>query len=284
MTDFFANLQWRMPMQKTPASRWTSWARSLAVGRRRIYSRHRAAVMELLRPGIPIYRASHRWELKAWSLLPQINLVVRPMFQQLMGKRAARLSRGLAPGTFELRRNFLTGANATIGPTLRSRNTGASGGYERLSRAPHEHYVNAGPSQDLQVFNRSFQEPLNRVFRRLSTTDMQTETHKLITKESVRVARRMVEETRRVERYGQTPMITRQDHTARRIQENTKGIETKLLEQLAELNKATPGVVQNSSQFGQPVGNLTIDQLTEQVMKKIDDQIVAHKERMGRVF
>jgi hypothetical protein len=267
MNGFFGKLHWRMPMQSTPTHRWTTWARSLSAGRRRIFSRHLAAIMQLLRPAIPIHRSSHRWELHAWSLFPRINLVVRPVLQHFADKGASgeRGTASRSSSAFKLRKDSLTGVRAQ--GFLKRRNLVEANGLAELNPA-----------------SESTHAPLNRVFRRLLTTDIQTEYHHLITKESVKVARRVIAEAKRVERYGPTAMVTKQDAIARRNLENTRGSETKLQEQLSELSKAVPDMMHGKAPFAATVNGLTIEQLTEQVMRRIDDQIVAHKERMGKVF
>ena len=261
MNSLFKNLHWRMPMQSTPTHRWTMWARSLSAGRRRIYSRHLAAVMQLLRPAIPIHRSSHRWELHAWSLFPRINLVVRPVLQQLAHKSSSGDSGSSvhrSSSAFRLRKDSPSGV-----------------------RAPAEGLLNAEQGKPQAALNLA---PLKRVFRRLLTSDIQTEHRQLITKESVKVARRVMAEAQRVERYSPTSIVTKQDAMARKILESARGSETKLQEQLSELSKKVPDIMHGNAPLTAPVNGWTIEQLTEQVMRRIDDQIVAHKERMGKVF
>jgi hypothetical protein len=285
MNYFFENLHWRLPMQSTPGNRWTTWARSLSAGRRRVYSRHRVAVMQLLRPAIPIYRSSHRWELKAWSLFPRINLVVRPILQQLDAKRSSWLpgrSGRRSSSTSEARKDFLKVGRTAADGSLKSRNVIAGEAHElRASRgkAPATRSV-AGQHPVLRYSTFPMQAPLNRVFRRFIAAEIQSEHLRLVTKESVKVARRVVEETRRVERSVPTSMATKQDQVARKILESARG-ETTLPGQLTEFGKTAPNIIHGS---GAPVPGFTIEQLTEQVMRRIDDQIVAHKERMGKVF
>src|SRR5215212_1274125 len=154
MNDFFANLHWRMPVQSTPSSRWTSWARSLSSARRRIYSRHRVAVMQLLRPAIPIYRSSHRWELTAWSLFPRINLAVGPILQQ-----SRRATGGV---TREMRQEFLTSFKSRVERLIQTSHIAAA-------KATEPGRVTAGKAirtEAVPATAYSFNEPLQRVFRR----------------------------------------------------------------------------------------------------------------------
>lgn len=271
MNDFFANLHWRMPMKSTPVGRWTTWARSLSSGRRRIYSRHRAAVMQLLRPALPVYRSSHRWELTALSFFPRINLAVSPILQQ--SRRSSEA------GTRTLSMEFRNSLKSRVEQLIQSRRV-----------APVEtaelHSKNRAATVGVPAYSKNYPPgaPLDRVFRRLTRADDQIATRALIKEESVKLVRRVVEETRRVERYGQTPMITRQDPVPGRIPASAKGTETKLLAELAELKKTTPNIAHGSSPMNAAAAQFTVEQLTEHVMRRIDDQIVARKERMGRVF
>lgn len=267
MNSLFENLHWRMPMQSTPTHRWTTWARSLSAGRRRIYSRHLAAVMHLLRPAIPIHRSSHRWELHAWSLFPRINLVVRPILQQLAHKSSSGDSGSSASSAFKLRKDLPAGVRTPAQWFLKSRNLVEAAG-------PRAEHGKPQASPNLA--------PMQQVFRRLITPDIQTEPRQLITKESVKLARRVMAEAQRVERYGPTSMVTKQEAMARKNLESARGSETKLQEQLSELSKTE--IMHGKAPFAAPVNGLTIEQLTEHVMRRIDDQIVARKERMGKVF
>ncbi len=241
--------------------------------------------MQLLRPAIPIYRSSHRWELHAWSLFPRINLVVRPVLQQLVDKKSSSVSgrpASRSSGTFRLRKDFLTGVSTPARGSLKGRAVVAQ--VEAISPGNAKAMRNVAEMNPALVNSDSMQAPLNRVFRRLISTDIQTEHRQLITKESLKVARRVVEETQRVERYGPTSMVTKQDAMAGKILDSARRSETKIQEQLTELSKTVPNMMHGRAELAAPISGLTIEQLTEQVMRRIDDQIVAHKERMGKVF
>ena len=270
MNDFFANLHWRMPMQSTPIGRWTSWARSLSSGRRRIYSRHLAAVMQLLRPAIPVYRSSHRWELTAWSLFPRINLAVGPILQQSRRSNDANARK--------VSMEFRNSVKTTVEQLIQNRHVTA---VER-----NDLRVTAKKAVSAPVYSIAYstEAPLDRVFRRLTPAGNQIATRALIKEESVKLVRRVVEETRRVERYNQTSMVTRQDPVASKVLESARGTETKLRAELAELKNSAPNIMHGTSPMAVAAAQFTVEQLTEHVMRRIDDQIVARKERMGRVF
>jgi hypothetical protein len=228
------------------------------------------AVMALLRPVVPIFRSSHRWELTALSLFPRINLAVGPILQQSRSSEAGARRVGM-----EFRNNVKT----RVGQSIHNRHTGAVEAAElrRVTTAK------TNPDETVRARARSSEAPLERVFRRLIPGNNQIATRALIKEEDVKIVRRVVEETRRVERYGPTSMITRQDPVASRILASARGTETKLLAELAELKKTAPTIMQ-ATPMAATAAQLTVEQLTEHVMRRIDDQIVARKERMGRVF
>ena len=68
----------KMSWQRPPSAvgRWSQWARSMSGRHRQVISKHRFVVMTLLRRTVPLYFSSHRWELKAWSVFPRINLAI----------------------------------------------------------------------------------------------------------------------------------------------------------------------------------------------------------------
>jgi hypothetical protein len=95
----------------------------------------------------------------------------------------------------------------------------------------------------------------------------------------------VVEERRRFERYAHPTPALRQEQGSRKILERTMEAQRKLEEQVASLSKGR-GMGDNRqgiSTINAPDG-FSIQQITEQVMRRIDDKIIAHKERMGTLF
>lgn len=266
MSQMFENNRRRMPMRPTRPGRfsqwdrWGRWAHSISSRHQRVISRHRVAVMQLLRRGDPVYLSSHRWELKAWSLFPRINLAIKSILN-------ASGAKSFSPP--------LSGMRSHLG----ARN-------EATPPEPGMSSLNAVDRNSSPEFSRlSIQKPLTRVFRRLAVRDIETLTRKLLTTESVDITRRVFEATRRIEHSVQTATVTRQEQMSRKALEHTKEAERKLGEHLAELNKVR---AMADTAYGMPPlspsAAFSIEQLTEQVIRRIDDQIVARKERMGTLF
>jgi hypothetical protein len=266
MSQMFENNRWRTTMKLTPPGRfsrwdrWGRWARSLSSRHQRVVSRHRVAAMQLLRRNDLVYLSSHRWELKAWSLFPRINLAIRSILSESGAKSFS------AP---------LSGMKSDLGARD-----------EATTLEPGISSLNLADRNSISEFSRlSTQRPLSRVFRRLAGREIETRSRKLLTTESVDITRRVVESRRRVEHSVHTETVTRQEQISRKALEHTKEAERKLGEHLAELNKVR---VMSDTAYGisplSPPAAFSVEQLTEQVIRRIDDQIVARKERMGTLF
>jgi hypothetical protein len=121
----------------------------------------------------------------------------------------------------------------------------------------------------------------------LARQAVETQGRTRLTKQAFETTHRVVEERRRIERYAFTATATamRQEQTSRKMLEQTIEMQRKLEEQIAGFSKGrTIGDAKfGSSPTAAPEG-FSIQQLTEQVIRRIDDQIVAHKERMGTLF
>jgi hypothetical protein len=260
MSLMFENNRWRTTRKPTPAGRFGRWARSISSRHHRVGSRHRGVVMQLLRRSDPVYRSSHRWELKAWSLFPRINLAIRSILNE-------------------------SGVKSFSTPSSRTRSHLAARNEVRPVE-PGISSMTVAERNSIPEFSRpSTQTPLTRVFRRLAVQEIETLSRKLLTRESLNITRRVFEDRRRIEHHVHTATVTRQDQVSRKVLEHTKEAERKLAEHLAELSKArvTADTVYGMPPLSSPAA-FNIEQLTEQVIRRIDDQIVAHKERMGTLF
>jgi hypothetical protein len=229
--------------------------------------------MEFARRASPIYQSSHRWELRAWSLFPRINLAIRPILRESVFKTLSSISR------------WQSDAAEKTQPHAQSRMTFAfakTGAGERQQGQTAEARI----SRSFEYSNISMQTPLSRIFQRLAMREIETNTRMLFRSASLDITRRVVDERRRIEHYAKTETVTRQEQISRKVFEQAKETERKLTEQLAGASSGRflPDMARGTPPVSAPSAAFTIEQLTEQVMKRIDDKIVAHKERMGRLF
>jgi len=270
------NMDRFMPGKPIAALRWGLWARAVASRHQRIGSRHRFAVMRLLRQADPVFQSSHRWELKAWSLFPRINLAIRPVLQQSILKNAP------AERTFHTLMSRTRETREIQTERYRELRTPA----DRLLKTPARMAgsFRSDGDQNFVPELSARQTPLNRVFRRLEH-EAENEGRTQLTKQSRDLTRRVLEERRRIERYTNPTPALRQEQGSRKVLERTLEAQRKLEEQVASLSKDRD--MGDNRQGISPINakdGFSIQQITEQVMRRIDDQIIAHKERMGTLF
>jgi len=274
------NMDWSMPIKPIAALRWGIWARAVASRHQRLGSRHRFAVMRLLRQANPLFQSSHYWELKAWSLFPRINLAIRPALQQsiLKGAPEQRTFHTLMSRTREIQtERYRDLRTPRLPDSSRVR-------IESRQTAPELTSMQGLGDRNFAPEPSSRQTPLTRVFRRLAP-EAENEARTQLTNHSRDLTRRVVEERRRFERYAHPTPALRQEQGSRKILERTMEAQRKLEEQVASLSKGR-GMGDNRqgiSTINAPDG-FSIQQITEQVMRRIDDKIIAHKERMGTLF
>ena len=270
----------KMSWQRTPApvlvGRWSRWARSMSGRHRQVVSKHRFVVMTLLRRSVPLYLSSRRWELKAWSLFPRINLAidVRPhafVFKTSLLSRAAQAQRAQhIDHHHEREATRLVEKSLAI---VKARNP----------RTESETVV-VTPSI-LNVSDLSGRRALDRVFRRLTIHESETRTKGILRTEALNIVHRITEERRRVEERASTPTVLRQQRPVSLSQEQLNEIVGKSTNQMSSLDRFG-GNMRNADAMPSPftTPNFNLQQLTDHVIRQIDDRIIAHKERMGKLF
>lgn len=276
MTFISKQMSRKRPSTPVIGGRWSGWARSMSGRHRQVVSKHRFVVMTLLHRTVPIYFSSRRWELKAWSLFPRINLAidVRPqgfVFKTSVLSRTAKAQRAQQIDQRELTRLV---EKSLVLEKARSNNNLKPG-------ARMEPEV-VKPSI-LTVSDVSGRKALDRVFRRLKIHELETRTVGILRKEALNIVHRVTEERRRVEERRQMPTVLRQQRPASLSQE-----------QMKELTGRTTNPVTTMDRFGSMTNanamppsampGIDLQQLTDHVIRQIDDRIIAHKERMGKLF
>jgi hypothetical protein len=266
----------KMSYQRPPAAvgRWSQWARSMSGRHRQVVSKHRFVVMTLLRRTVPLYLSSHRWELKAWSIFPRINLAidVRPqafVFKTSPLSKAAQAQRVLQINNdrFEVKR--------LVEKSL------------ELQQARH---IRQERSDDGTAIGRTEREtivvtPLDRVFRRLAIRESETHMKAIVRTEALNIVRRITDERRRVEERTQTATVLRQQQAVSLSQEQMNELTGRSTNGASALDRFGNNV-RNAGAMPAPfmTPNLNLQQLTDHVIRQIDDRIIAHKERMGKLF
>ena len=264
----------KMSHQRPPAAvgRWSQWARSMSGRHRQVVSKHRFVVMTLLRRTVPLYFSSHRWETKAWSIFPRINLAIDARSQAFIFKtsflsQAARVQRALR---IDHQRTELT---RLVEKSLES----------QRARSIRETIV-VTPSV-LNVAEVSEQRALDRVFRRLVVRESETHMNGIVRSEALNIVRRVTEERRRIEERSGTATVLRQQQPVTLSQEQMNELIGRSTNPAGAVDRFGSNV-RNTDAMPTPfmTPNLNLQQLTDHVIRQIDDRIIAHKERMGKLF
>jgi hypothetical protein len=282
-------LRWRGPERRaTPPEHWANWASSLIERHGRIASRSRMLAMTLALPPAPLFLHSQRWEHHAWNLFPQIKLAIAPLLREAAWKVFP------APLTGTAMKDVLKGDQSRKeAPSAGQSVAAKSYAREHPSLTFAERTQTPSSSRDsLTEREHGFEQtrvgwlPLSRVFQRLEsqqtpTTSMQN----LLVEESFQLANRVADQRRRIEQavgqaVGQASVVRQQRK------------EVAVAEMTDELAKSSLSGAGRAQGLGSPGSKpqgwsspaVNIQELTEQVMRQIDSQIVARKERMGKPF
>jgi hypothetical protein len=245
-------LRWQRSAVDLPSHRWVAWAESLNRGRDRISVRQQALTMNL-EQRYPLVRIYQHWQRQTWQLIPQINLSISSILQALERRESSTF-------WFERRQDRL----API-PLLTTANTSVLRLEQNYSIQKIAALVPTQPS------------PLQRVFNRLDRATEIAHLHQsALVRESQNVIQRVVRDRQRLEERIQSNLVVKQplemkDAIARPLNSSPHHLTTDI----------PPNFQPN------PPPNLNavnIDQLTEQVLKQLDNRIIAQRERMGRTF
>jgi hypothetical protein len=265
MTFIAKKLSRQRPSAPVVGGRWSRWAQSMSGRHRQVVSKHRFVVMTLLRRSLPLYFSSHRWELKAWSVFPRIKLAidVRP---QPFGLRTSLFSQARPQVDRQHDREVMRFVERTDNKTAM--------GSEAIVVAP-----------SLSVSDLYGRRALDRVFLRLNSHDSEVRSKKILSAEALHIVHRITDERRRVEDRRETPAVLRRRRPASLSQEQMNEIVEKSANQVSALDRYGSNI-RNADAMPMPFAtpNFNLQQLTDHVIRQIDDRIIAHKERMGKLF
>ena len=248
--------------------RWTSWAQSVSARHERFMIRRGYLVMTLLEPLRMSVAINQRRENFALSLFPRIQVSVGTILQQI------------APAQF---RSFVQNSSLVAGgdrhewrllkQSVQSNNAlNLSHSTTTLNLKELNAIVEA--HQEVKKFSQS---PVARLFARV-----QREHHgvvmlqKLLIEHDRRtIAERVEREHSRVEQRRHTDIVIRQQNLPSTPAEEQQNV---------TLEKQVVTARTHTHSWPDKPPEINVDQLTEQVIRKIDHRITAYRERLGRAF
>jgi hypothetical protein len=294
--EFLQRGRSRPPTLTTTAGRWSMWARSIKARHGLVAARQRHISMTLFRPSYSLNLSSRRWQMNAWSLFPRINLTVAPLLNRLSPqsfiKRRVETAQSLAAREsnrrVEVMRPFGTKIMQSPGAQF---GTSAQGRYAEPVRAAQLEWARAVLFGQRKVNERRVDErmasrevvPLSRVFKRAEWGEAQRhrQTTALV-REPLGLAQRVKEEKRRVEQQARGATVMQQ-----RTQPRPESFERDEANSPNERRRSggfdlASDAMAAAARAAPPA--LNVQQLTDEVIRQIDSRIVAHKERMGKLF
>ena len=260
-------------MSNRQLDRWTNWARALTERHERIMRRRGPLVMTLLEPLRMAVSISQRRENFSLSVFPRIRISIGPILQQLGREEFQSLlqkSSLTAVGNHQALRSepgparfvsfiYNTNQNATV----------SNGATRNFSES------NAVTDQRREL-TELLHSPVARLFARTQRSDQAVTWLKklLVQNESKTIAERVVQEYSRVEHRRHRELVIRKQTAPAAV---THAQPSALEQQFA------PERAHNRFWPEKPP-EINVEQLTEQVIRKIDNRITAYRERLGRSF
>jgi hypothetical protein len=291
----------RNPISRAPSlrSRWLEWALGLMGRYEQVRARYGSPSMVTVRPLSFSARLHERWLMPAVRLYPQLNLSIQPILHltasgEAKDRKAKHSLQATSPQAMKRQTFRLFGEkhffkSATVVPQSRTV-------IERLralvyNDTPQTSFVsqqnNTGSStKDVEKLKLRSPSSLQLVFQRLQCADASTEPGmtSLLQQRVTDLAVRVVRQTERVEsRAAASPtrVLTRpaaltQQHLITPVFSTEHRAEGMPM----AFNQPTGAWAGRNS--AQPPG-VDMDEITEQVMRRIDSRVVAMRERLGQV-
>jgi len=272
----------REPRQR-PADRWTTWARSMSDRHERITARQGVLIMTLVQPFRMFTSINQRLENFALALFPRIEISIGPILQELaraqlpsalvvqkslafprvniLGNSAVLENHAAAVGGHnQPEARFLLPASMTFAggpfPTDQRNLTAEATGFTTNHNAAEFRLVNEAGRALIDFAQSPLRRLFARIYRRTPGVVL------------------MVQEHLRVEQTKRGDMALRKQMMPGISAEDRRG---EMEAQFASTKTRSHSWPENSPE-------VNVEQLTEQVIRKIDHRIKAYRERLGRAF
>ncbi|MFY9608518.1 MAG: hypothetical protein WAU45_07875 [Blastocatellia bacterium] len=250
-----------------PGTRWVEWVRALAGTWGRGFKRSDRLAMVLMRPLTVTRHLRERWLVKSERFHPRINLSVQAIL------------RASGPTV------FVRGSSRDI--VLADRRARTAAPVESRIEASGYRAADRVPGSIVRIDSAS---PLERIFTRSESPVEKRETHSSARVEAI--IERLTRQPQRIESKVLTSAMT----TTRSVNAYSVTQAKALNADSAEAQARIPGVdvfsqprmdrdpgfEQSRWQRSEP--GISIERITDQVIRQLDRRVVAARERMGRTF
>lgn len=255
-------------MSNVQLDRWTRFGESMATRHERFAMRRGLLAMTLLEPLRMSLAITQRNESFAQSVFPRIQVSIASILQQIDSAQYHAFIQQMSVHNSSSQSKSLTRSDqSNSAVTLRHNTTTIENLQQQFNSVIDAH-------RELKKFSLS---PVARFFARTQTSE-----HGVVKLEKLLVdhdrktiVERVVREHSRVEQRRSSEIVMRQEKPAAAAAENRASL---TLEQQLAATKAQRHV------WPDKPAEINVDQLTEQVIRKIDHRIMAYRERLGRAF
>ena len=259
--------QWEsLPRQKASPERWFGWARAVGLRYLRNAIRPQSLALVLFEQRSIIHSRIERWQHTAFTIRPRINLTLNSAVWSSKFNivyQAENPTHGKEPsGRSVVETSFRTLARNWTEKTFTF--------VQRLKETEIKRHTEALPALT-RVFSRSSQSHETRPITPNLAFDAPVARH------SLALTRRVTDERSRIEdQISRTLLTLKQQHETTK---NVRRIEETVVHSASEFNS------RSAERFGAlNRAPIDIEQLTDQVVRQIDNRMISYRERLGKVF
>ncbi len=271
-----------MSVMQDKVARWTRWAKSMAARHERFTARQGRLVMTLLEPLRMSVSINRRYESFAVAVFPRIQVSIGGILNELGYREFNSFplfhSSVLFPGINSVTRmprieeRFSTRDDRFVERVVKQNTNHEVVTHDRRELVGRTDLIRVNLRSDTRVT----QSPVARVFARFYERDPGVVLRKLLFEnESQKVIERVSREHLRVEQRTRGDMVIKTQPTpAAVVEDRRRELET----QFASTAKT------RGPSWPEKPPEINVEQLTEQVIRRIDHRITAYRERLGRAF
>jgi hypothetical protein len=255
-----------LPRQTSSPERWLGWARAVGVRYLRTAIGPQSLALVLVEQRSIIHSRIERWHHAAFTIRPRINLTLNSaVWSSNLNFVYSRESQALSSEPSS--RSVVETSFRTL---ARNWTEKTSSFVQRLTETEIKRHTEALPALT-RVFARSSQARENRGLGTNHTFETPVARH------SLALTRRVTDERSRIEdQVSRTLLTLKQQHETTK---NVRRIEETVIHSASEFNS------RSAERFGVPNrAPIDIEQLTDQVVRQIDNRMISYRERLGKVF
>ena len=262
----------------TAGSRWSAWSKSIVDRRLRTVLPRSAATLTLVERSSTILNVFHRWDWRMWRMTPHLRL----SFGAVISEAGRHLKQTLSRATQ---------AGLRVSQRLARNEVSRTGGIEKVLQSEG---TPLSQSRLQQATTLRTAEPDDEFERTLSLRTAVSMTRRLV-EERQRIELPGVRESSTLRQGSEPPAPVSAQMPARPMValDGAPGRAAMVLNRPARTEPAVErdsswsttrhsGIDREPSSRVPPVPQINIEQITDHVIKQIDNRIVAFRERMGR--